>query len=47
MTQEQLIAALRAPNMAGAGVGAAAMVGRLGPCELGRDKLKRYKKFTD
>lgn len=24
-----------------------AMVGRLGPCELGRDKLKRYKKFLD
>ncbi len=50
MTQEQLeqlIAALRGPNTAGAGVGAAAMVGRLGPCELGRDKLKRYKKFTD
>ena len=23
------------------------MVGRLGPCELGRDKLKRYKKFLD
>ena len=51
MTQgqlEQLIAALRGPNPAGAaGVGAAAMVGRLGPCELGRDKLKRYKKFLD
>jgi hypothetical protein len=51
MTQqqlEQLITALRGPNPAGAaGLGAAAMVGRLGPCELGRDKLKRYKKFLD
>ena len=26
---------------------AASVVGRLGPCELGRDKLKRYKKFID
>ena len=51
MTQaqlEQLITALRGANPAGAaGAGAAAMVGRLGPCELGRDKLKRYKKFLD
>ena len=23
------------------------LVGRLGPCELGRDKLKIYKKFLD
>ena len=30
-----------------AGAGAAAIVGRLGPCELGRDKLKRYKRFID
>ena len=30
-----------------AGAGAAAIVGRLGPCELGRDKLKRYKRFMD
>merc|ERR1712015_202836 len=30
-----------------AGAGAAAIVGRLRPCELGRDKLKRYKRFTD
>ena len=30
-----------------AGAGAAAIVGRLGPCELGRDKLKRYKRFKD
>ena len=50
MTQEQLqqlIAALRGPNTAGVRVGAAAMVVRLGSCELGRDKLKRFKKFTD
>ena len=51
MTQDQLnqlIAALRGPDPAGAaGIGAAAMVGRLGPCEMGRDKLKRYKKFLD
>ena len=42
---EQLIQALRAAPTAGAG--AAAIVGRLGPCELGRDKLKRYKRFID
>ena len=30
-----------------AGAGAAAIVGRLGPCELGRDKLRRYKRFKD
>ena len=30
-----------------AGAGAAAIVGRLGPCELGRDKLRRYKRFMD
>ena len=47
MTQEQLIAALRGQNPVGTGAGAAAMVGRLGPCELGRDKLKIYKKFLD
>ena len=43
MTQDQLdqlIQALRAPAHT-AGAGAAAIVGRLGPCELGRDKLKR------
>ena len=35
-------------NGAGRAVGAAAsVVGRLGPCELGRDKIKRYKKFID
>ena len=45
---EQLIQALvpaAAAPMAGAG--AAAIVGRLSPCELGRDKMKRYKKFLD
>ena len=43
---EQLIHSLR-PAAPTAGAGAAAMVGRLGPCELGRDKLKRYKRFMD
>ena len=43
---EQLIQALR-PAAPTAGAGAAAVVGRLGPCELGRDKLKRYKRFID
>ena len=49
MTQEQLeqlIQALRPPAPT-AGAGAAAIVGRLGACELGRDKLKRYKRFLD
>ena len=45
---EQLIQALR-PAAASPMVeaGAAAIVGRLSPCELGRDKMKRYKKFLD
>ena len=49
MTQEQLDQLIQALRPAGptAGAGAAAIVGRLGPCELGRDKLKRYKRFTD
>ena len=50
MTQDQLnqlIEALVASGAPTAGAGAAAMVGRLRPCELGRDKLKRYKKFLD
>ena len=42
----QLIAVLR-PAAPRARAGAAGMVGRLGPCELGRDKLKRYKRFLD
>ena len=29
------------------GAGAAAAVGQLGPCHLGRDKMKRYKKWGD
>ena len=41
-----MIQALR-PAAPTAGAGAAAIVGRLGPCELGRDKLKRYKRFMD
>ena len=49
MTAEQfneLMQTLR-PAAPTAGAGVAALVGRLGPCELGRDKLKRYKRFTD
>ena len=29
------------------GAGAAAAVGQLGPCHLGRDKMERYKKWGD
>ena len=29
------------------GAGAAAVMGQLGPCHLGRDKMKRYKKWGD
>ena len=47
MQHEQLIAALRAPNPVGAAGIAASMVGRLGPCKLGIDKLKIHKKFLD
>ena len=36
-----------ADGMAMAAGAAASVVGRLGPCELGRDKIKRYKKFID
>ena len=53
MTQgqfQQLLAAITAgmaTPTAGAGAGAAAVMGRLGPCDLGRDKMKQYKKFKD
>ena len=51
MTQgqfQQLLAAITA-GMATptAGAGAAAVMGRLGPCDLGRDKMKQYKRFKD
>ena len=40
-----------APGGGGGGyrmvAGAASVVGQLGPCNLGRNKLKRYKKFLD
>ena len=51
MTQgqfQQLLAAVTAglatPT---AGAGAAAVMGRMGPCDLGRDKMKQFKKFKD
>ena len=49
MTQEQLEQLIQAlkPAAPTVSAGAAAVVGRLGPCELGRDKLKRYKRFMD
>ena len=49
MTEEQLNQLIKAliPAAPTAGAGAAAIVGSLGPCELGRDKLKRYKRFID
>ena len=47
MTKDQLIEALVARAGPTAGAGAATIVGRLGPCMLGRDKLRRYKKFLN
>ena len=49
MTKEQLNELIKAfiPAAPTAGAGAAFIVGRLGPCELDRDKLKRYKGFID
>ena len=44
---DQLIQALRPPAAPMAGAGAAAIVGSLSPCELGRDKMKRCKRFLD
>ena len=46
---DRLIAALQRGGGGGvAGVaGAAAVVGPIGPCVLGKDKLKRPKKWTD
>ena len=43
---ERLIATLRGGSGGGA-AGAAAVVGQMGPCMLGKDKLKRPKKWTD
>ena len=43
---ERLIATLRGGSGGGA-AGAAAVVGQMGPCMLGKDKLKRPKKGTD
>ena len=51
MTQgqfQQLLAAVTAGMAAPtAGAGAAAVMGRMGPCDLGREKLKQFKKFKD
>ena len=52
MTQDQfdaLLARLGPAQGGGNGMvaGAASVVGQLGPCNLGRNKLKRYKKFLD
>ena len=46
---ERLIATLRGGGGGGAAgaAGAAAVVGPMGPCVLGKDKLKRPKKWTD
>ena len=46
---ETLIATLWGGGSGGAAgtVGAAAVVGPMGPCALGKDKLKRPKKWTD
>ena len=51
---EQLIAALRPQEEAaearrdhGQSAGAAAVVGPMMPCPLGKDKLKRFKKWND
>ena len=46
----QLIAAVRTQGDTGAGAqsaGAAAVVGPMRPCPLGKDKLKRFKKWDD
>ena len=52
MTPDQLqtlIAVIQGGGGGGAAgaAGAAAMVGPMGPCVLGKDKLKRPKKWTD
>ena len=43
---ERLIAMLQGGGGGGA-AGAAALVGSMGPCSLGKDKLKRPKKWSD
>ena len=49
MTKELLNELIKAfiPAAPTVGAGAAFIVGRLGPCQLDRDKLKRYKGFID
>ena len=46
MTNDQLQQLLAAVDGAGGGAGATAVT-QLGPCNLGRDKTKRYKKFVN
>ena len=43
---QQLIAALTGAAE-GRAAGAAAVIGQLGPCQLGKDRIKRVKKFED
>ena len=43
---ERLIPTLQGGS-GGGGAGAAAVVGPMGPCVLGKDKLKRPKKWSD
>ena len=48
MTDMQLERLLRAvQGGGGVAVGAAAVVGPMGPCNLGKDKLKRPKRWSD
>ena len=42
-----VVAGLPAPGGATANSGAAALVGQVPPCLLGKNKLKRYKKWRD
>ena len=49
MTQEQFnqLIALIGTAGGGAAAGAAAVIGQMAPCELGKDKLKRIRRYND
>ena len=49
MTQDQFnqLIALIGTAGGGAAAGAAAVIGQMAPCELGKDKLKRIKRYSD
>ena len=49
MTQEQFnqLIALIGNAGGGAAAGTAAVIGQMAPCELGKDKLKRIRKYSD